>query len=76
MHEWSQPPQPLVHSLVKPFHQTERFQHSTMIESTLSRVVQQLVNLLNKSSSRHRTVTVSTPFSSHSSDRSDSSLSV
>ena len=59
LHEWSQPPQPLVHSLVKPFHQTERFQHSTITESTLSRAVHMLSSLLNKSTSRYCIVSAS-----------------
>ena len=56
MHEWSQPPSPLVQGLVKPYHVTERGVCQHEIESALSRVVMSVLMKLQMSKWRHLTV--------------------
>ena len=56
MHEWSQPPPPLVQGLVKPYHVTERGPCQHEIESALSRIVMTVLMKLQISKLRHLTV--------------------
>ncbi|CAH1783183.1 unnamed protein product [Owenia fusiformis] len=55
MHEWSEPPQPLVHGLVKPFHFNPSIPSSLSIEGSLSRVVSSLVEVMSNSLSKYLT---------------------
>ena len=56
MHEWSEPPQPVVHGLVAPYHFTPPSSQPVYVEANLSRIVALLSHNLNKSSSKHMTV--------------------
>ena len=63
MHEWSQPPAPLVQGLVRPYHVTEKGVCQHDIESALSRVVMSVLMKLQLSKLKH--LTVSTQYTLH-----------
>ena len=56
MNEWSQPPQSLIHGLVKPYNFNITTQVPTTTESSLQRVVAMVTAELNRSTSKHLTV--------------------
>ena len=56
LHEWSAPPQPLLHGLVKPYHISPTSRIALTVESALSRVLALILERLNRSTTRHQTV--------------------
>jgi len=56
LHEWSAPPQPLIHGLVKPYHISPTARTSVITESALSRVLALILDRLNGSTTRQLTV--------------------
>ena len=58
LHEWSAPPQPLVHGLVLPYHFHSAIQIVPHVESSLSRVIALIVSELTRSFSKYLTVRI------------------